>query len=66
MNLSISTLEKSKRELLEKGFIEISRRGTTRKCHLYAITFQAVNDCKGKLDIAATHTYSDDWKKHQP
>ena len=55
--LSVNTWEKAKRELLQARFIEISRVGETRKCHLYAI-----DECGSKLDISATHTYSDDWK----
>ena len=60
--LSVNTWEKAKRELLQARCIEISRVGETRKCHLYALTFFAIDECGSKLDISATHTYSDDWK----
>ncbi|MCP1659105.1 hypothetical protein [Neisseria perflava] len=65
--LSVGSWEKGKKELLDKGFIEISRRGTSRQCHLYALTFFAIDECrKPKLDIAPTHTFSDDWKNIAP
>ncbi|OSI08820.1 Uncharacterised protein [Neisseria animaloris] len=51
------------KELKDTGFITVSRQGGKNRCSLYALTFFAVDDCGGILDIPATHTFTDDWKK---
>lgn len=50
------------KELKDTGFITVSRQGGKNRCSLYALTFFAVDDCGGILDIPATHTFTDDWK----
>lgn len=59
---SNSQLDKAKNELLEKGFIALSRQGGRNKCNLYAITWQPIDDCKGKLDRPATTTSLGYWR----
>ena len=63
---SKGTLTKARNELLAGEWIEMARRGGRNKPHLYALTFYAVDDCKGKLDIAATHSPRSLWRRHEP
>lgn len=63
---SRDTLYKALRELLDGGWIIVSRQGGRHQASLYAVTFFAVDDCKGKLDINATGSPSGDWKKNEP
>jgi hypothetical protein len=49
---SEDTLNKAKRELLEAGLIVEARKGARpNKCSLFALTWYALDDCGGKLDI---------------
>src|SRR5687768_4408656 len=48
---SRDTLNKARRELLEKEFIIMSRAGDRKRPTLYALTFFAIDECGGKLDI---------------
>lgn len=59
---SDKTLRQAITELKNKGFITVSRQGGRNRCSLYALTFFAVDDCNGELDIPATHTFIDDWE----
>ena len=63
---SQDTLDKAKKELLGKEFIIVSRQGGRHKATLYAFTFFAIDECKGKLDIASTHTPTSQWRRHEP
>jgi len=59
---SEATLSKKLKELQEKNFIVKTRQGGLHVCSLYAVTWVAVDDCKGKLDISATKTPLRKWK----
>ena len=61
---SNATLSRAKFELLEKGFIEQTREGylRPRRCSLYAITWKAIDDCQGKLEVCATKIASSYWR----
>lgn len=51
---SEATLHKAKRKLLEAGLIFETRKGARpNKCSLYALTWHALDDCGGKLDITS-------------
>lgn len=51
---SEETLNNAKRELLEAGLIFETRKGARpNKCSLFALTWYALDDCSGKLDISA-------------
>ena len=63
---SRDTLEKARRELLECGWIVLSRQGGRHQASLYAVTFYAIDDCAGKLDIRATGAPSGEWKRNDP
>lgn len=47
---SRSTIERARNELLERGWIVLTRRGGRNQCHLYGLTFLALDECNGKLD----------------
>lgn len=57
---SKSTLAKALRELEAANLICRTRtavfQNPAAKCSLYAVTWRAVDECKGKLEIAATAT----------
>lgn len=59
---SESTLSDARKELLYYGWIVCSRQGGRNIASLYGITFQAIDECKGKLDIAETTTAPGTWK----
>ena len=63
---SHESLEFAIKELLHYGFIKITRYGGRRKCHLYAITWWAIDECNGKLDIPQTNVPSSEWKMETP
>ena len=50
-------------ELVESGFIVVSRQGGKNRCSLYALTFFAIDECDGKLDIPETRVAPNDWRK---
>jgi hypothetical protein len=49
-------------ELLGYGFIEQTRQGGKNQCSLYAVTWHAIDECNGKLDVKATRVASSLWK----
>jgi hypothetical protein len=63
---SKGTLNRAIKELIESGFVEVSRQGGRNKCSLYAVTFYAIDECKGKLDISATNAPTSIWKRNEP
>jgi hypothetical protein len=59
---SKDTLHRALKELLEAGMIELTRQGGLHGPSLYAFTWMAIEDCRGKLDIAATRVASGKWR----
>lgn len=59
---SKETLHNAVRELEYYGFIKLTRQGGRNKCSLYAVTWWAINECGGKLDIKETSVPSNEWK----
>ncbi|MGH8320467.1 MAG: hypothetical protein ACRESI_00785 [Gammaproteobacteria bacterium] len=55
-------LNKALRELLTAGWIMLTRQGGKNQCSLYGITFQAIDECKGKLEVPVTTTAPGWWK----
>ena len=53
---SKSSLHKAIQELREKDFIILTRQGGRKIASLYAITWQPIDECEGKLDISSTKT----------
>ena len=61
------TLLNAKRELIEAGLIEETRKGARpNKASLYAVTWQALDDCKGKLDITPASFHRGAYKLKDP
>ena len=63
---SKGTLNRAIKELLVAGFIEISRQGGRNMCSLYALTFYAIDECGGKLEIKSTNKPSSLWRNNEP
>lgn len=59
---SKQTLYRAKDELLEGGWIICTRQGGRHIPSLYAVTWQAIDECGGKLDVAETRTAPGTWK----
>lgn len=59
---SQGSINKALTELLALGFIEQTRQGGRNKCSLYAVTWLAIDDCKGRLDVNPTKVASNLWK----
>lgn len=49
-------------ELIAYGFVEQTRQGGRNQCSLYAITWQPIDECGGKLDVNPTAVASNLWK----
>jgi hypothetical protein len=62
---SKDTLHRALSELLWRGMIELTRQGGLHGPSLYAFTWLAIDQCKGKLEVQATRTPSGKWK-HVP
>lgn len=60
---SRDTLTMALAELLQFGLIEKTRQGGKNCCSLYAVTWHAIDDCKGKLDVAPTRVASGLWRQ---
>jgi len=63
---SRDTLNKARKELIEAELIIVSRYGDRKRPHLYALTFFAVDECGGKLDISTTQKPLSLWRLHEP
>jgi hypothetical protein len=59
---SKQTLYKARNQLLEKGFLVQTRFGGRNYCSLYAVTWQAIDECNGKLEIPPTRVAPGTWK----
>jgi hypothetical protein len=60
--VSKSTLCDALEELIHYGMIVLSRQGGRHMPSLYALTWQPIDECKGKLDIKATIVAPGIWK----
>ena len=60
---SQDTLSDARKELLYTGWILCTQHGGRNIPSLYAVTFQAIDDCNGKLDVKETPTSPGDWKE---
>ena len=59
---SQGSIHKALAELLALGFIEQTRQGGKNQCSLYAVTWLAIDECNGKLDVNPTRVASNLWK----
>jgi hypothetical protein len=56
-----SNLRRAAKELLEAGFIILTRQGGRNRCSLYALSWFPIDECGGKLDVPATRVAPNDW-----
>ena len=63
---SRDTLNNARKELLDKEIMLVSRRGDRKRPNLYALSFFAIDECNGKLDIKATERPLSLWRLHEP
>lgn len=61
---SKDTLNRVRKELLDKKWIVVTRQGARKVASLYALTFWAIDECGGKLDpqICPRNKPKDCWK----
>jgi hypothetical protein len=61
---SKETLNTAKKELIEKKWIVVTRKGGRKVATLYALTFWGIDECNGKLDphICPRKKPLDTWK----
>ena len=64
--VSRDTLSKAREELLTANWIVVTRQGGRHQCSLYAVTFYAIDECRGKLDVNASAAPSGLWRKNEP
>jgi hypothetical protein len=50
-------------ELRHYGFLLLTRQGGLHQCSLFALSWNPIHDCGGKLDCSPTITPSGDWKQ---
>lgn len=55
------SLRRGAQELIEAGLIMLTRQGGRNRPSLYALKWFSIDECKGKLDVAATRTPPIDW-----
>jgi len=60
---SPGTLARAKRELVDSGFVTLTRQGGRHRCSLYAVTWEAIDDCNGKHDERPTAVPLKLWQK---
>lgn len=64
---SKATLDKARRELIERGVITLTRQGGRKWPCLYAITLYWIDECKGKrLEVAPTNAPPNNWLLIEP
>jgi len=64
---STHTLLSAKKELMEAGLIEETRKGARpNKASLYAVTWYDLDDCNGKLDITSAGFHRGAYKLKDP
>jgi hypothetical protein len=59
---SRETLEAARDEALHYGWIVLTRQGGRNRCSLYAVTWQEIDECKGKLDVRPTKAPLGTWR----
>ncbi len=63
---SKDTLYRAREELTDNGFIVLTRQGGKNQCSLYAVTWQPVDECGGKLDWPPSPVALGYWKRGRP
>ncbi|MDH3378269.1 MAG: hypothetical protein OEQ39_15115 [Gammaproteobacteria bacterium] len=60
---SKGTLYRAINELQDKGWILKTRQGSKNRCSLYAVTWLAIDECGGKLDVSVSKIPAGTWRK---
>lgn len=60
---SSDTVGNAQRELRHYGLLVLTRQGGLHGPSLYAVTWQAIDDCSGKLEMRPTQKPPGDWKQ---
>ena len=63
---SKGTLYRARDQLVDKGFIVLTRQGGMHKCSLYGVTWKPIDECNGKLDLESTRAALGTWKSSSP
>jgi hypothetical protein len=63
---SKDSLWKALGELRAENWLEVTRQGGKHVASLYALSFFAIDECGGKLDVRATGRPSGAWRKRPP
>jgi hypothetical protein len=61
--VSKQTLQAALDELLHFKFLLRTRQGGRNLCSLYAVTWWAIDECDGKLDVGSTRAPSNEWQQ---
>jgi len=64
--VSKATLEKAKAGLIEKGLLTLTRQGGRRVCSLFALTWEPIDECGGKIDVKPSPVPSNAWERWRP
>jgi hypothetical protein len=59
---SRDTLHRALQELLRVKLIELTRQGGLHRPSLFAVTWRAIDECSGKLDVPPTRVASGLWR----
>lgn len=59
---SPGTLHAAKNELVEKGWLELTRQGGRHKCSLFAVSLYPIDECGGKHEWRSTKKASNRWR----
>ena len=59
---SSGTLHDAKQELVDKGWLELTRQGGKNQCSLFAVSLYPIDECGGKLEWSSTTKASNRWK----
>lgn len=63
---SADTVNNAIKEAMHYGLIVKTRQGGLNKANLFAVTWNAIDDCKGKLDLMPTSVPSRSWQEERP
>ena len=63
---SADTLNNAIKEAIHYGLIIKTRQGGLNKANLFAVTWHAIDDCKGKLDVMPTVVPPRSWQEDKP
>ncbi len=63
---SKDTLYRAREELIDNGFIVLTRQGGKHQCSLFAVTWQPVDECGGKLEWPSSPVALGYWKRGRP